>query len=122
MRIKVITVAIAGMLLAACSSTPDSLTEQQLQRAATVQFIKPYELSRTDVEFISRGEVVGESCQGNFMAPEATQERALLELKIAAAELGANAVVLQSCQQPTASACKKLWICTGTAHDMQPLQ
>lgn len=122
MWIKIIMAAITATLLAACSSAPDSLTEQQLQQAARVQFIKPYELSRTDVEFISRGEVVGESCQGNFLAPEATQERALLELKIAAAERGANVVVLQSCKQPAASGCKKLWTCTGTAHDMQPLQ
>lgn len=122
MTIKTVTIVVTILLLAACSSAPDELSRQQLQQAASVQFIKPYELSRTDVEFISRGEVVGESCQANFLAPQATQQRALLELKIAAAELGANAVVLQSCQQPVASGCNELWVCTGTAHDMQPLQ
>ncbi|MDX1705585.1 Rcs stress response system protein RcsF [Pseudidiomarina sp.] len=122
MSIKKLTIAVTALLLSACATVPDSLNDQQLAQARNVTFIKPYELSRTDVEFTSRGEVVGESCQANVLAPRATQERALLELKIAAAELGANAVVLQSCQQPAGGGCKKLWVCTGTAHDMRSLQ
>jgi uncharacterized protein YbjQ (UPF0145 family) len=113
-----------GLMLAltACTHSGDggsSAVEQQ--QLAQVEFIRPYELSRVDVNYTARGEVSGSSCQG-LAKPAETRAEALLRLKLAAAEVGANRVILRQCSQVTTPVCAAGWVCTGDAHQLQPLR
>lgn len=110
-------------LVSACASPTDSaLTAAEQQRLETVEFMRPYELSRRDVNFTALGDVVGISCQANMMQPAASQAEALLRLKLAAADIGANRVILKQCQQVSTEGCRASWRCSGDAHQQQPLR
>lgn len=115
--------AVLTVMLGGCASSVEepfsSLEQQQLE---TVEFIRPYELSRTDVSHTALGEVVGESCQSTRFQAAPSQAEALLKLKLAAAQLGANRVILKQCQQLSSNDCRAIWICRGDAHQQQPLQ
>lgn len=120
---RIISSLVLIMLMAGCQSAPTQrYTTAQLAQMETVTFVRPYELSRNDVSFAPLGEVRGESCQSSVMQAPATEENALLALKLAAAELGANALVLRQCQSVAVDACRAAWVCSGDAHQMQPLQ
>ncbi|MGI0153276.1 Rcs stress response system protein RcsF [Pseudidiomarina sp. WS423] len=111
-----LVVAISG-----CAAPVPDTTAQQQQLQDTVEFIRPYELSRTDVSFTSLGAVAGESCQAHFWNQEPSQQQALLQLKQAAAEFGANALVLKQCIKAESAQCRLRWLCEGDAYQMQPL-
>ncbi|CAB0151597.1 Outer membrane lipoprotein RcsF [Pseudidiomarina piscicola] len=108
--------------LQGCATAPQGMTAEQLARASEVEFVRPYELSRTDVEFISVGPVQGQSCASHLLADNASQEQALMEMKLAAAERQANRVVLKQCRQDDNAGCSKRWLCEGDAYQAQPLQ
>ncbi|HET8817103.1 MAG TPA: Rcs stress response system protein RcsF [Pseudidiomarina sp.] len=120
---RVVSSLVLILLMSGCQSAPTPrYTAAQLEQMESVTFVRPYELSRTDVSFAPLGEVRGESCQTSMMQASATEEAALLALKLAAVERGANALVLRQCQMLTTDACQSAWVCTGDAHQMQPLQ
>lgn len=104
-----------------CVATAPQFSAQQQAQIATVSFIKPYELSRTDVTHISRGEVIGQACPRGHDTPSSEQQ-ALLELKLAAAAQQANVVVLKHCAIVATSSCGRIWQCRGDAHQQQPVQ
>ncbi len=110
------------LVLVGCAAEPQGLSSEQQQLLKSVDFMRPYELSRTDVSITSLGEVQGQSCQANIWDAEPTQEAALLQLKLAAASLGANHVILKGCERSTSDDCSSRWLCTGDAHQLQPLQ
>jgi hypothetical protein len=110
------------LALAGCAATPEGFSEQQQQQISSVDFMRPYELSRTDISVTSLGEVQGESCQSNFWDDEPSQEQALLELKLAAAAVGANRIILKGCERAASEQCTSRWLCAGDAHQVQPLQ
>lgn len=111
------------MLLVGCQTAPTQrYSDAQLAQLDTVSFVRPYELSRNDVSFSPLGEVTGESCQTGLMQAPATEEDALLDLKLAAAERGANVLVLRQCEGVAIDGCRSAWMCIGDAHQMQPLQ
>jgi uncharacterized protein YbjQ (UPF0145 family) len=117
-----ITASLVTVTLSACAAHPDnafSAAEQQLIQA--VEFIRPYELSRTDVNHTAMGEVVGTACQTGLMQQSPSQAEALLRLKLAAAELGANRVILKQCQQTPVANCRASWVCRGDGYQQQPL-
>lgn len=110
-------------LVSACASQADSgLSTAEQQRIEAVEFMRPYELSRRDVNFTALGDVVGISCQATMMQPAASQAEALLRLKLAAADIGANRVILKQCQQVSTDGCRASWRCSGDAHQQQPLR
>lgn len=115
--------AVLAVMLGGCASSVEapfsSIEQQQLE---TVDFMRPYELSRTDVSHTSLGEVVGESCQRTRFQAQPSQAEALLKLKLAAAQLGANRVILKQCQQASSNDCRASWVCRGDAHQQQPLR
>ena len=116
---------LCGLMLAvaACThSTNAGFSAAEQQQLVQVEFIRPYELSRADVSYTARGEVSGSSCQVLANQPAPTQAEALLRLKLAAAAVGANRVILRQCSQVTTPACTASWICIGDAHQQQPLR
>lgn len=113
--------ALSVVVLSGCAGSAQQ-SNLDLGAADTVEFMRPYELSRNDVSFVSLGEVQGESCQVRFFNAKPTQEEALLRMKVAAAALGANRVVLRSCSQASSSECAARWLCVGDAHQEQPLR
>lgn len=119
---KPLILSLLLLVISACSTVNEERSGLDLQAADSVQFLRPYELSRTDVSFVSLGDVIGESCQTQFWHAQPTQEQALLRLKVAAAEMGGNRVVLKACQQTDSSACHARWVCTGHAYQEQPLR
>ncbi|SFR58722.1 RcsF lipoprotein [Pseudidiomarina maritima] len=119
---KYLSLMTVLFVLAGCSSNHSSVSEVDMSAAESVDFMRPYELSRNDVSFVSLGQVQGESCQANVFSEKPTQQEALLRMKIAAAKLGANRLILRSCQQDQTDDCRARWICTGDAHQAQPLQ
>lgn len=119
---KHLVLSMLLLLVSACTTVTAERTRIDMQAADSVEFIRPYELSRTDVSYVSLGEVTGESCQAQFWQAKPTQEQALLRLKVAAAEIGGNRLVLKACQQADNSACHARWVCTGHAYQEQPLR
>ncbi|SDB36308.1 RcsF lipoprotein [Pseudidiomarina indica] len=119
---KRIFVALMVAFVAGCATSPATDLGIDMAVADSVTFMRPYELSRTDVNFTALGEVQGASCQVNRFAAEPTQQEALLRLKVAAAELGANHVVLRQCRQQQSDECRSQWLCTGDAFQSQPLR
>lgn len=116
---------LCGLMLAVTACTHSGtagFSAAEQQQLAQVEFIRPYELSRADVSYTARGEVSGSSCQAAASQPAATQAEALLRLKLAAAAVGANRVILRQCRQVTTPACAASWICIGDAHQQQPLR
>lgn len=117
-----ILIGFVVLLLVACSAAPEQMTAAQIRTADTVSFMRPYELSRTDVSYTSLGTVRGESCQSQIWSGEASQEEALMRLKLMAAERQANRVVLKRCEQDEQAGCHQRWWCEGEAYQEQPLQ
>ncbi|WP_417686770.1 Rcs stress response system protein RcsF [Pseudidiomarina gelatinasegens] len=113
--------ALSVLVLSGCAGSAQQ-SNFDLGAADTVEFMRPYELSRNDVSFVSLGEVQGASCQARFFNEKPTQEEALLRMKIAAADLGANRVVLRSCTQGSSDECSARWVCVGDAYQEQPLR
>lgn len=121
MRILLIAVLSCGVLLG-CATQVERFPAAELARSNSVEFIQPYQLSRTDVEFVDMGTVRGESCQRPLLDGQASQEEALIAMKLAAADKQANRVVLKRCQQDSKDGCTARWWCEGTAFQMRPLQ
>jgi len=119
---KSIFVALAVAFIAGCATQPVAELNIDLAAADAVDFVRPYELSRTDVSFTGLGTVAGASCQAHRSAPIATQQEALLRMKVMAAELGANAVVLRQCRETSTVECRTQWVCEGDAFQQQPLR
>lgn len=120
-RYVVLSGAIAS-ILGGCASIGDDDSSLDLALADKVEFMRPYELSRTDITLISLGPVSGRSCQANFFASKPTQDEAIIRLKIAAAEIDANRVVLRSCREEKTADCSASWVCEGQAYQVQPLR
>lgn len=119
---KSIFVALVVAFIAGCATQPVAELNIDLAAADAVDFVRPYELSRTDVSFTGLGTVAGASCQAHRSAPIATQQEALLRMKVMAAELGANAVVLRQCRESSTVECRTQWVCEGDAFQQQPLR
>ncbi|RUO58741.1 Rcs stress response system protein RcsF [Pseudidiomarina insulisalsae] len=115
-------ILLCGLLLAGCSTPVERFPASDLTRSSSVEFMRSYELSRTDVEFISMGEVYGESCERLLLDGHASQEEAMIAMKIAAADKQANRIILKSCQQDQKGNCSVRWRCTGEAYQARPLQ
>ncbi|WP_411360207.1 Rcs stress response system protein RcsF [Pseudidiomarina salilacus] len=117
LKISILT-ALLGCtaLLSGCTSTPEGFSAEQLAQADQVRFVKPYELTRTDVRYNAVGEVSGESCSSQVSGGPASHNAALLQLKLAAAQRQADTVVLQGCQQTAGAGCDERWLCTGAAY------
>ncbi|PHR65775.1 Rcs stress response system protein RcsF [Pseudidiomarina marina] len=118
---KSLSLVAVLFIIAGCATNQSPVNEVDIAAAETVEFMRPYELSRNDVSFVSLGRVQGESCQANVFSNKPTQQEALLRMKVAAAELGANRLILRRCQQDQTDECRARWICTGDAHQSQPL-
>lgn len=108
--------------LVGCASVPESIPAADLERASQVEFMRPYELSRTDVSFTSIGTVRGESCQSPLASEQASQQLAMIRLKLAALEQQGNRVVLKGCFQDSEGSCTQRWSCEGEAYQMNPLR
>lgn len=121
MRILLMTLLSVGVLVG-CATQVERFPAAELARSNTVEFMQPYQLSRTDVEFVDLGAVRGESCQRPLLDGQASQEEALIAMKLAAANKQANRVVLKRCQQDSKGGCTVRWWCEGTAFQMSPLQ
>jgi len=120
LKISTVTLALSvGVLLNGCASVPAQFSAEQLAQADQVSFVKPYELSRSDVHYDHLGEVRGESCSSQLTGGVASQNAALLQLKLAAAERQADTVVLKGCQQDRAAGCNERWWCTGEAYQQR---
>ena len=118
-----VIIAVLTLMLGGCASPAEApLSANEQQQLAAVEFMRPYELSRTDVSHTALGEVVGESCQENRFQGQPSQAEALLKLKLAAAQRGANRVILKQCQQASSDECVASWVCRGDAHQQQPLR
>lgn len=115
-------VIMSVVVLIGCASQVERFPAAEMARSNTVEFMKPYQLSRNDVEFVDRGAVRGESCQRPLIDGQASQEEALIAMKLAAADKQANRVVLKRCQQDSKGGCTARWWCEGTAFQMRPLQ
>lgn len=115
-------VLLCFAFLSGCASTAQRFPAADLARASTVEFMQPYQLSRTDLEFVDLGTVIGESCQRPLLDGQASQEEALIALKLAAADKQANRIVLKRCQQDSKGGCSVRWRCEGTAFQASPLQ
>lgn len=119
---KYLSVIAVLFTVAGCATNQSPVGQVDMVAADSVEFMRPYELSRNDVSFVSLGRVQGESCQANMFSEKPTQQEALLRMKVAAAALGANRVILRSCEQDQTDDCRARWICSGDAHQAQPLQ
>ena len=118
-RLKISTLAAlvgCSAWLSGCATVPAQFSAEQLAQADQVSFVKPYELTRTDVRYLAVGEVIGESCSSQLTGGAASQNEALLQLKLAAAERQADTVVVQGCQQDSAAGCTERWWCKGEAY------
>lgn len=115
-------VMTSAALLAGCATSVERFPAADLERSATVEFMQPYELSRGDVEFVDLGTVRGESCQRPLLDGQASEQEALISMKLAAADKQANRIVLKRCQQDSEGGCTVRWWCEGTAFQAQPLQ
>lgn len=124
MSVKILVVcSMVWLALSGCQSVPEQqYSAAQREQMAAVEFIRPYELSRNDVSFTPLGAVSGFSCQTSIMQAAASEAEALLSLKLAAVDVGANVLVLRQCQQQDRDGCRSAWVCHGDAHQMQPLQ
>lgn len=119
---KYLSVIAVLITVAGCATSQSPVSQVDMAAADAVEFMRPYELSRNDVSFVSLGRVEGESCQTNIFSDKPTQQEALLRMKVAAAALGANRLILRSCEQGQTDSCRARWVCTGDAHQLQPLQ
>ncbi len=105
-----------------CATQQQRFPAADMARSSTVEFMQPYQLSRTDMEFVDLGPVRGESCQRPLLEGQASQEEAMIAMKLAAADKQANRIVLKRCQQDSKGGCSVSWWCEGTAFQAQPLQ
>lgn len=119
---SLLMVVMSSVVLLGCTSQVERFPAAEMARSNTVQFIQPYQLSRTDVEFVDLGTVRGESCQRPLIDGQASQEEAMIAMKLAAADQQANRLVLKRCLQDSKGGCTVRWWCEGTAFQMLPLQ
>ncbi|RUO52352.1 Rcs stress response system protein RcsF [Pseudidiomarina homiensis] len=119
---NLVMVILSSGLLVGCATSVERFPTADLERSKQVEFMQPYELSRTDVEFVDLGVVRGESCQRPLLDGQASQEEAMIAMKLAAADKQANRIVLKRCQQDSDGGCTARWWCEGTAFQAQPLQ
>lgn len=121
-RSLMMTAALSLTLGSCASSVQAPFTAAEQTQLETVEFMRPYELSRTDVTYTALGAVTGVACQSSVLQPPPSQADALLKLKLAAAQVGANRVILKHCQQAPIDGCRASWVCDGDAHQQQPLR
>lgn len=119
---KIISVVIVIFALLGCTMKQSNELDLNIAAADSVEFMRPYELSRTDVSVISLGDVEGRSCQANIFDDKPSQEKAIVLLKIAAAKVSANRVVLRACREEKTDSCRASWICYGQALQVEPLR
>lgn len=121
MRLWLAALVVLGSLVG-CATVPESIPAGELERASQVEFIQPYELSRTDVSFTHLGTVYGASCQSPLASEKASQQLAMIRLKLAALEQQGNRVVFKRCEQNGEGSCSSGWRCEGEAYQMNPLR
>ncbi|RUO47467.1 Rcs stress response system protein RcsF [Pseudidiomarina donghaiensis] len=119
---KIVSVVLVIFALVGCATNQPSERGSNTAAADSVEFMRPYELSRTDVSVISLGDVEGRSCQANIFDDKPSQEQAIVLLKVAAAELSANRVVLRTCREEKTDSCRASWVCHGQALQVEPLR
>jgi|SRR5690554_14192 len=118
----IVFISACVSVLGGCAGTDSNQDALDLAAADKVSFMRPYELSRTDITLISLGPVTGRSCQSHFFAQKPSQDEAIIRLKIAAAKIDANRVVLRSCREEKTDECSASWVCEGQAYQVQPLR
>ena len=119
---KIVSVVLVILALVGCAINQSDEPKVNTAVADSVEFMRPYEMSRTDVSVISLGEVEGRSCQANIFDQKPSQEEAILLLKISAAKLSANRVVLRECREEKTDSCRASWVCYGQAMQVEPLR
>lgn len=119
---KIVSIVLVIFALMGCAMNQPASPSLNTAAADTVEFMRPYELSRTDVSVISLGDVEGRSCQANIFDDKPSQEEAIVRLKIAAAKRSANRVVLRECREEKTDSCRASWVCYGQAMQVEPLR
>lgn len=119
---KSVSVVMGIFILSGCSILQPPVPDVDVTATDNVEFMRPYELSRTDITIMSMGEVEGRSCQTSIFDNKPSQEDAIVLLKQAAADKDANRVVLRSCREEKTDDCRASWVCQGQAYQVQPLR
>ena len=91
------------------------LSVEQLRQVNNIQF---YE-SDKNLRYTTLGRIKGISCKGSAFSGGARKEAAMMQLKIKAVKIGANAVLYPTCSHDVsvdwANNCWESWVCIGEA-------
>ena len=91
------------------------LSAEQLRQIGNVQF---YE-SDKNLDYKSLGKIKGISCKGSAFSGDTSKEAALMQLKIKAIKIGANAVLYPTCSHDASvdwsNNCWESRVCIGEA-------
>lgn len=112
-------------LLAGCSNYEfnTNLDKQNFSDYFAVSDVNYYEANAlTDYYVEQLGMIETEDCQPNLDFPPAEQKNAMIEAKRAAAKLGANGVIVNSCiAQKPSNQCLTSYLCYSNAIKVTPL-
>jgi len=91
------------------------LSVEQLRQINNIQF---YE-SDKDLNYSSLGRIKGISCKGSALSGDTSKEAAMMQLRIKAVKIGANAVLYPTCSHDSSvdwgNNCWESWVCIGEA-------
>ena len=91
------------------------LSAEHLRQISNVQF---YETDK-NLDYQSLGKIKGISCKGSANSGDTSKEAALMQLKIKAIKIGANAILYPTCSHDASvdwsNNCWESWVCIGEA-------
>ena len=91
------------------------LSVEQLRQVNNIQFYA----SDKNLHYSSIGRIKGISCKGSPFSGDTSKEAAMMQLRIKAVKIGANAVLFSTCSQDASvdwgNNCWASWVCIGEA-------
>jgi len=113
--LKVILLSVTALIISGCAGTA-TLNSNDAEEISKIQIIKQYDAKIFDYDTIKT--IEGMSCRTDFNTTPPTIEEAISQIKIEAAGLGANAVIIKSCNKTGFNLlkfCDYSITCTGSA-------
>jgi len=115
--IKFISVVVVTIALYGCGSVSTiSSSPERLANSHRVKFVTQNEVMQNNPR--AYGLVQGHSCQRTDLDRRPSKSVALRDIKVRASALGANAVLLESCQPSINRSCHAGITCRGLAYKL----
>ena len=111
---------IVSSLLSGCAGLGQvervsDLTTEQLRQVHSIQLIN----SDKGLNYKSLGQIKGLSCKGSALSGDTKEEGAMMQLKIKAIKINANAILFATCSHDASvdwgNNCWESWVCVGEA-------